>query len=241
MKRFSSSDALARLRHVVVESNARLGAEKLVVLSFGNASAVDRDAGLLAIKPSGVAVDAVSVEDVVVVALHDGRVVSGRLRPSSDTPTHLAIARAFPSVGGVVHTHSPEATAWAQAALPIPPLGTTHADHFAGPVPVARWLSDDEIDGDYEAAIGTAIVDALGAGNIDPEAVPAVLVPGHGPFIWGRTASEAVDNAIALEYVARLARATIALRPDVTDLPEALTGRHHRRKHGSTAYYGQGR
>jgi L-ribulose-5-phosphate 4-epimerase len=230
---------LRRLRKEVVEANARLATQSLVILAFGNASAIDREAGLLAIKPSGVPVGSLEVDDVVVVSLEDGRIVAGRLRPSSDTPTHLAIARAFDTVGGIVHTHSPEATAWAQAARPIPCFGTTHADHFAGEVPLARWLTEDEIGGDYEAAVGTAIVDTFDEGSYDPEATPGALVPGHGPFAWGPTAAAAVDNAVALEYVARIARSTLAIRPTAATLPASLAQRHHRRKHGPAAYYGQ--
>jgi L-ribulose-5-phosphate 4-epimerase len=168
-------------------------------------------------------------------------VVEGELRPSSDTPTHLALYRRYPEIGGVVHTHSPAATSWAQACRPIPPFGTTHADHFHGAVPVTRRLGEAEVAGDYEAATGAVIVEALDAAGLDPVEMPAVLVASHGPFTWGPDAGAAADNAIALEAVAAMAIRTLTLDPGAPPLAPYLLDRHYRRKHGATAYYGQRR
>ncbi|MBO0707872.1 MAG: L-ribulose-5-phosphate 4-epimerase AraD [Candidatus Dormibacteraeota bacterium] len=227
------------LREQVWLAHRDLSRSGLVVLSFGNASGIDRQAGVLAIKPSGVPYDQLTPGAMVVVALEDGRVVEGELRPSSDTPTHLVLYRRFPSVGGVVHTHSAAATAWAQAGLAIPPLGTTHADHFHGPVPVTRPLGPEEIEGAYEEETGKVIVETFEGAGLDPRAVPAALVASHGPFTWGRGAAEAVENAIALETVAAIARDTLALRADAEPASRVLLDRHHLRKHGPSAYYGQ--
>ena len=231
----------ADLREAVCDANRRLAAVGLVTLSFGNASGVDRAAGVIVIKPSGVACDAVTPDQLVVVALEDGSIVEGALRPSSDTPTHLELYRRLEGIGGVVHTHSVEASAFAQARRPIPCLGTTHADHFAGPVPITRPLRDAEIDGDYELATGTVIADALASASLEALAMPAVLVAHHGPFTWGRDAAEAAVNAEAVELVAALAARTLALAPDETAMPEHLRERHFARKHGPAAYYGQHR
>lgn len=230
---------LADLREQVCAANRELVAAGLVTLSFGNASGVDRHAGALVIKPSGVAYERLTPSDMVVVALSDGQVLEGSLRPSSDTPTHLVLYRQFPSIGGVVHTHSTFASAWAQAGRPIPCLGTTHADHFRGPVPVTRQLTAAEIDGEYEAATGMVIVETLTQLGLDPMHMPAALIASHGPFTWGRSAGEAVTNAVALETVAAMAHRTLALEPRATDIAEALLERHFERKHGAHAYYGQ--
>ncbi|MGZ8605966.1 MAG: L-ribulose-5-phosphate 4-epimerase AraD [Actinomycetota bacterium] len=227
------------LREQVVEANRRLVAEGLVALSFGNASGVDRAEGVLVIKPSGIACDRLDPMDMVVVSLSDGRVVEGSLRPSSDTPTHLTLYRRFGAIGGVVHTHSSFASAWAQAMRPIPCLGTTHGDHFDGPVPVTRALSEPEIAGDYEAATGDVIVETLEALGLDPHHMPAALVAGHGPFTWGTDAGEAATNAVALEAVAAMAHRTLALAPSAGPISDALLARHFGRKHGPGAYYGQ--
>ena len=209
------------------------------MLAFGNASGADRAAGVMAIKPSGVPYDELRPEAMVVVGLDDGRIVEGTYRPSSDTPTHLVLYRRFAGIGGVVHTHSSFATAWAQALRPIPCLGTTHADHFRGPVPVTRQLTRDEIEGDYEAETGEVIVELFEASGLDPLEMPAAIVASHGPFTWGIDAAQAVENAIALEAVAASALRTKQLRPDVQPLGEDLLQRHFRRKHGPNAYYGQ--
>jgi L-ribulose-5-phosphate 4-epimerase len=231
----------ADLREQVWRANRDLAEAGLAVLSFGNASGVDRRAGVLAIKPSGVPYRELRPESVVVVALEDGRVVDGRLRPSSDTPTHLALCRRFEEIGGVVHTHSTFATAWAQACRPIPCLGTTHADHFRGSVPVTRALTRAEIEGDYELETGNVIVETLEASGLAPLEVPAVLVAGHGPFTWGPSPAGAVENAIALETVAALALRTAQLQPGIEQIGRGLLDRHFSRKHGPAAYYGQGR
>ena len=227
---------LEELKERVAAANRRLGASGLVSLTWGNVSGFDTERRLVAIKPSGVAYADLTPEKMVVVDL-DGRVVEGTLRPSSDTPTHTALYRAFPSVRGVVHTHSPEATAWAQAAREIPCFGTTHADVFDGPVPLARFLTDGEVDEAYEANTGKVIVERFA--GLDPLAVPGVLVAGHGPFTWGRSPDAAVDVAISLEAVARMARLSQAIRPQLETLPDHILAKHHSRKHGPKAYYGQ--
>jgi L-ribulose-5-phosphate 4-epimerase len=227
------------LREQVANANRDLMQAGLVTLSFGNVSGVDREAGALVIKPSGVACDAVRPEDLVVVSLEDGRVLEGTMRPSSDTPTHLRVYQAFPEVGGVVHTHSSSAAAFAQAGRDIPCLGTTHADYFRGAVPVSRRMSDAEIDGDYEAETGNVIIETIQACTDDALDMPAVLVRSHGPFTWGRDADAAVENAIALEAVAVMVERTFRLEPAASPIGDALLRRHFDRKHGPGAYYGQ--
>ena len=231
----------AGLRERVYEANREIVRSGLVILTFGNASGADRSAGVMAIKPSGVPYDALGAESMVVIDIETGRVVNGDARPSSDTPTHLVLYRHFEPVGGVVHTHSPFATAWAQACREIPCFGTTHADHFHGPVPVTRALTDDEIRGDYEERTGDAIVETLEGIGVDPLELPAALVASHGPFVWGADAAQAAENAIALEAVAAMAYRTILLQPEATPIEEALLERHFRRKHGPDAYYGPDR
>ena len=232
---------LTDLREAVWQANQAIVRAGLVTLSFGNASGVDRAAGIMLIKPSGVAYDALQPEDLVAVSLDDGRVVGGDLRPSSDTPTHLALYRAYPEVGGVVHTHSAAAVAWAQAGRSIPVLGTTHADHFHGAVPVTRPMREAEVAGDYERETGSVIIETLGALGLDAVEMPAALVASHGPFTWGPNPRAATDSAIALELVAAMAGQTVALHPGVDPVPGYLLERHFRRKHGPDAYYGQGR
>lgn len=227
------------LRERVVAANLALVDARLVVLTFGNASAADRDAGVMAIKPSGVPYAGLRPDDVPVVDLESGAVVAGTTRPSSDTPTHLVLYRAFADVGGVVHTHSPFATAWAQARRDLPCLGTTHADHFRGPVPVTRLLSPAEIAGDYEAQTGAVILETFARRSLEPLAVPAALVASHGPFAWGRTAEDAVENAIALEAVAAAAYRTVLLDSGLDSIQPELLERHFDRKHGTAATYGQ--
>jgi L-ribulose-5-phosphate 4-epimerase len=230
---------LADLKAAVAAANRAIDQAGLVTLSFGNASGVDRAAGVLVIKPSGAPYGGLTADDMVVVALEDGRVVEGTLRPSIDTPTHRRLYLEFPEIGGIVHTHSTCASAWAQAHRSIPPLGTTHADHFRGPVPVTRQLRAEEVAGDYELATGQAIVDTLKRLGLSAVDMPAALVASHGPFTWGPNASEAVNNAIALEAVAAMASQTFALAPGAADMPAYLLERHFQRKHGPAAYYGQ--
>lgn len=218
-----------------MEANLELVRRGLVLYTFGNASGVCREQGLVAIKPSGVPYETLRPEDLVITDLA-GRVVEGLLRPSSDLPTHLALYRAFPAIGGVVHTHSTYATAWAQAGREIPCLGTTHADYCRGPVPVTEPLTRDEIQGDYEANTGASIVRRLGG---DCGAAPGILVAGHGPFCWGATAEEAAHHAAILEELARMAAFTLALNPAAAPLPSHHIDRHFLRKHGPGAYYGQ--
>ena len=227
------------LRGRVVAANLALVDAGLVVLTFGNASAADREAGVMAIKPSGVAYDSLRPDDVPVIDLASGAVVSGKQRPSSDTPTHLALYRAFTDVGGVVHTHSPFATAWAQALRELPCLGTTHADHFHGPVPVTRQLTAAEIQGDYEERTGSVIVEAFAERGLDPLELPAALVASHGPFVWGAEVEDAVENAVALEAVAASAFRSFQLAGGIEAIAPELLEKHFARKHGAGAYYGQ--
>jgi L-ribulose-5-phosphate 4-epimerase len=223
----------------VLQANLAIVDAGLVTLTFGNASGVDRAAGVMAIKPSGVPYSELDAEAMVLIDLATGDVLEGSLRPSSDAPTHLVLYRRFPEIGGIVHTHSPFATAWAQARRELPCLGTTHADHFAGSVPVTRALTADEIGSAYEERTGDAIVETLEAWGLDPLEVPAALVAQHGPFAWGSDVETAVENAIALEAVAALAHRTFALDPEATELDTHLRERHFTRKHGPGRYYGQ--
>ncbi len=224
------------LRREVLEANLELVRRGLVVSSFGNASGIDRAAGLVVIKPSGVAYDQLTPATLVVTDL-EGHVVEGALRPSSDLPTHIALYRAFPSVGGVAHTHSRHATAWAQAGREIPCLGTTHADCFPGPVPVTEPMTAAEIRAAYEWNTGQVIVRRFA--SLNPAHVPAVLVNGHAPFCWGASASAAAHTAVLLEEIAALAALTVALNPGVEPIPAVLRDKHFKRKHGPEAYYGQ--
>jgi L-ribulose-5-phosphate 4-epimerase len=226
------------LKEQVCRANLRLVAEGLVTLTWGNVSGISADRQHVAIKPSGVDYESMAPEDMVVLDW-DGNVVEGRWRPSSDTPTHLALYRHFPEIGGIAHTHSRHATPFAQARRQIPCLGTTHADHFHGPVPVTRPLTEREVDTGYETHTGTVIVERLRDADRDPLEVPAVLVAGHGPFTWGSSADEAVRNAVALEAVAQMAIVTLGLKPDAPHLESYVVRKHHRRKHGPDAYYGQ--
>lgn len=224
------------LRERVCLANRSLPAHGLVTLTWGNVSEIDDSRSFLGIKPSGVAYDRLTPDDIVVVDL-DGTIVAGALRPSTDLPTHLALYRAFASAGGITHTHSPWATMFAQARQPIPCLGTTHADHFAGEVPVTRQLTPDEVERGYEAATGAVIVERFAA--VDPVAVPGVLVAGHAPFTWGKDAARSVENSVALEAVARMAHGTLALVGTAIHLEPHILRTHHDRKHGVHAYYGQ--
>lgn len=228
---------LEELKKEVYEANLALVRHDLVILTWGNASAVDRQAGLMVIKPSGVDYDAMTPSDMVVVAL-DGTVVEGRLRPSSDTPTHLALYRAFPEIGGVVHTHSKWAVAWAQAGRNIPCYGTTHADCFYGQIPCIRGLKREEVESGYEWNTGMAIAEFFSDKN--PLAVPGALCRNHGPFAWGANVSAAVHNAVVLEAVAEMAAYSTTLDSRIEPVPDFILDKHYYRKHGSNAYYGQG-
>ena len=221
----------------VLSANCALPAHGLAPLTWGNASGIDRDRGLVAIKPSGVAYDELTEADIVVLEL-DGNVVQGERRPSTDTPTHLALYRAFEDIGGIVHTHSTWSVAWAQAQREIPLLGTTHADLCAQSIPLTRALSDEEIAEDYEGNTGTVLVEAI-AEHGGPSELPCALVRGHAPFCWAASATKAVDVAITLEEVARMALLTRLVEPDVEPLQAAVRDKHHERKHGPQAYYGQ--
>lgn len=225
------------LREQVLEANLELVRRGLVLYTFGNASGISRQEGLIAIKPSGVPYEQLTPERIVVTDLA-GNVVEGNLRPSSDLPTHVELYRQYPTIGGVSHTHSEFATAWAQAGRPIPCFGTTHADYFHGPIPVTDSLADGEIEIDYEKNTGVAICRIIQ--KTDPMATPAVLVAGHAPFCWGANVAEAAHNAVILEYVARMAYHTLGVRSDTPPLQKVLHEKHHLRKHGPGAYYGQG-
>lgn len=227
---------LQMLREEVLEANLALPANGLVKLTWGNVSGVDRERGLMAIKASGVDYDQMTAADVVLVDLESGGVADGERRPSTDTPTHRALYRAFAGIGGIVHTHSTWATAWAQAEREIPLLGTTHADLMADSVPLTRALTADEVDRDYEWETGTALIELVGD---RVQELPGALVRGHGPFCWGATPAKAVQNAVTLEEVARLALLTTLLNPDCGPLDAVLRNKHFERKHGPNAYYGQ--
>jgi len=227
---------LKTLREEVLDANLELVRRGLVLYTFGNASGINRSGGLVAIKPSGVPYEELTPEHIVISDL-DGKIVEGNLRPSSDLPTHLELYRCFPNIGGVAHTHSEFATAWAQAETPIPCFGTTHADSFHGPVPITKRLSAEEIAGDYELETGKAIHRAFE--KVDPDAIPAVLVAGHAPFCWGPTAASAVHNGVILEYVAKMACHTLLINADSSPLARELHDKHFLRKHGRDAYYGQ--
>ena len=227
---------LEELKSQVLEANLQLLRHGLVTLTWGNASGIDRVHNLVVIKPSGLDYAAMGCEDMVVID-RKGNVVEGRWKPSSDTPTHLALYEAFPACGGIVHTHSRWATTFAQAGLGIPALGTTHADCFYGAVPCTRAMTKTEIEGEYERETGKVIVEAFA--RLDPAAIPAVLVNAHGPFTWGRTPAEAMQNAVTLEEVAFMAWHAAMINPNLGPIPAPLLDRHYLRKHGSTAYYGQ--
>lgn len=227
---------LEQLKQEVFEANLLLPKHNLVTFTWGNVSAIDRESGLVVIKPSGVDYETMKASDMVVVDL-DGKVVEGTLRPSSDTPTHVELYKAFPTIGGVVHTHSRWATSFAQAGLEIKPMGTTHADYFYGPIPCTRALTDSEIQNEYEKNTGLVIADAFK--NLDPAAVVGVLVRNHGPFAWGKDAKNAVHNAVVMEEVAFMNYHAITLAPDAPCVSQALLDKHYFRKHGKNAYYGQ--
>ncbi|MBW3637717.1 MAG: L-ribulose-5-phosphate 4-epimerase AraD [Armatimonadetes bacterium] len=228
---------LEQLKQQVCEANLKLVAEGLVIQTWGNVSGVDREGGHLVIKPSGVPYAEMRPEQMVVLSLESGAQIEGDLRPSSDTPTHLILARAFPHIGGIVHTHSLYATAWAQAKRGIPALGTTHADYFDGEVPCTRLLTPEEIAGEYETNTGAVIIERFA--ELDARRFPGVLVASHAPFAWGETPAKAVENAVVLENVARLASETMRIAADIEVMQSELLGKHFNRKHGPGAYYGQ--
>ncbi len=228
---------IKELKKQVCQANLDLVTAGLVLQTWGNASGLDRQRGLMVIKPSGVPYDGMKPEQMVVVSLATGQVVEGTLRPSSDTPTHLVLYRAFKDIGGIVHTHSLYATAWAQAKREIPALGTTHADFCYGPVPCTRTLTGAEIEAAYEVNTGHVIVKRFA--KLDPLACPAVLVANHAPFTWGKTVADAAEHAIVLENVARLASETLRIQSAIKAVPQTLLDKHYFRKHGPGAYYGQ--
>ncbi|HEX4052697.1 MAG TPA: L-ribulose-5-phosphate 4-epimerase AraD [Tepidisphaeraceae bacterium] len=227
------------LKERVHRANLELVKAGLVMLTWGNASGADRDADVMAIKPSGVPYDRLGVDDIVVLSISSGKVVEGSARPSSDTPTHLHLYRQFPAVGGVAHTHSACGTSFAQALRDIPCLGTTHADNFYGPIPVTRPMTDAEINQDYELNTGRVIVECFEKRGLDPAQILGVLVASHAPFAWGATVEKAVENAIVLEFSAQMALNSFALSPKVSPVSKALLDKHFLRKHGPKAYYGQ--
>ena len=231
---------LEELKEQVCLANLDLPKYKLVTFTWGNVSAIDREKGLFVIKPSGVEYDKLCPEDMVVMDL-DGNKVEGDLNPSSDTPTHLELYKAFPECGGIVHTHSPWATSFAQACRGIPPFGTTHADYFYGEIPATRILTTEEIEGDYEKNTGLVIIETFKDRDIDPAAVPGVLVSNHGPFTWGTDAHNAVHNAVVLEEVAKMAIRAMQLNPTLGPISQTILDKHYLRKHGANAYYGQGK
>jgi L-ribulose-5-phosphate 4-epimerase len=230
--------SLLQLKHDVLKANLDLPRYGLVTFTWGNASGIDRGAGLVVIKPSGVDYAELDIDDLAVVDL-EGRHVQGKLKPSSDLATHLVLYRAFPMLGGVVHTHSTHATAWAQAGKGIPAFGTTHADYFYGEVPCTRPLTESEIHGAYETETGQVIVNTFRERHIDPEQIPAALVCRHGPFAWGSSAKDAVKNAVVLEEVARIAMMMEEITPNCRPIDKQLLDKHYLRRHGARAYYGQ--
>lgn len=227
---------LDELKEKVFKANLDLVKHGLVIFTWGNVSGIDREKGLVVIKPSGVSYDEMKADDMVVVDLATGKVVEGSLRPSSDTPTHLALYRAWPEIGGVVHTHSTYATAWAQAGNGIPNIGTTHADYFHEAIPCTRDMTEAEVKGDYELETGNVIVERFS--GINPVHTPGILVKNHGPFSWGTSPADAVHNAVVMEQVAKMAHIAFLVNPDLTMNP-LLVEKHFSRKHGPNAYYGQ--
>lgn len=230
---------LEQLKQQVLEANLALPAHQLVTFTWGNVSAIDREQGLVVIKPSGVEYDGMRAEDMVVVDLQSGEVVEGCKKPSSDTATHLALYRRFPGIGGIVHTHSRHATIWAQAGRDLPAWGTTHADYFYGTIPCTRLMTQEEIAGEYEHQTGEVIIQTFIERDIDPLQVPAVLVNAHGPFAWGKDAADAVHNAVVLEECAYMGLFSTQLTPQLSDMQPQLLDKHYLRKHGKSAYYGQ--
>ncbi len=231
---------LKELREEVYEANMELPRRNLVTYTWGNVSGIDRERGLFVIKPSGVEYDELTPDDLVVMDL-EGNKVEGSMNPSSDTKTHMVLYNEFPEVGGIVHTHSPHAVAWAQAGKDIPAFGTTHADYFYGAIPCARHLSQEELDEDYELNTGKTIVETFRSRDIDPVAVPAVICHSHGPFTWGKDAAQAVYHAVVLEEVAKMGIFTRMVDANAAAAPQRYQDKHYMRKHGPNAYYGQSR
>lgn len=231
---------LEELKEIVCKANLELPKYGLVTFTWGNVSGVDREKGLMVIKPSGVEYDGMTPEDMVVVSLTTGEKVDGKWKPSSDTATHIALYNAFPALGGIVHTHSRWATSFAQAGANIPAMGTTQGDYFYGDIPCTRLMTPEEISGDYERETGNVIIETFQKQSIDPAQVPAVLVHSHGPFAWGVDAMDAVHNAVVLEEVAFMDYHAIQLNPDAGRMQQTLLAKHYLRKHGKNAYYGQG-
>ena len=230
---------LEQLKQEVYEANLELHKRGIVIYTWGNVSGIDRASGNMVIKPSGVAYEQMTAEDMVVVNVQTGEVVEGKWKPSSDTATHLELYRAFPKIGGITHTHSVNAVAFAQAGLPVPALGTTHADYFYGDIPCTRELTEQEVKEAYEANTGKVIVESLNPMDTDIMAIPAILVKNHGPFTWGKNAAESVYHAVVLETVAEMAMKTMQLNPK-SELKQYVLDKHYFRKHGAGAYYGQG-
>ncbi|RKR54039.1 L-ribulose 5-phosphate 4-epimerase [Yokenella regensburgei] len=230
---------LNTLKQQVLDANLALPRHHLVTLTWGNVSAVDREHGVLVIKPSGVDYSVMTPADMVVVSLETGEVIEGNKKPSSDMPTHRLLYQAFPSIGGIVHTHSRHATIWAQAGQAIPATGTTHADYFYGAIPCTRKMSEQEINGEYEWETGRVIVETFRQQHLDAQQMPGVLVHSHGPFTWGKNAEEAVHNAIVLEEIAYMGIFCRQLAPKLPDMQQTLLDKHYLRKHGAKAYYGQ--
>ena len=230
---------LEQLKAEVLAANLALPAHQLVTFTWGNVSAVDRERGLMVIKPSGVEYDVMSAEDMVVVDIATGQVVEGVKKPSSDTPTHLALYRRYPEIGGIVHTHSRHATVWAQAGQDLPAWGTTHADYFYGAIPCTRLMTPAEIAGEYEYQTGEVIIKTFEERDVNPMQIPAVLVHSHGPFAWGKDAADAVHNAVVLEECAFMGLFSRQLAPQLPTMQQELLDKHYLRKHGANAYYGQ--
>ena len=230
---------LEQLKAEVLAANLALPAHQLVTFTWGNVSAVDRERGLMVIKPSGVEYDVMSAEDIVVVDIATGQVVEGVKKPSSDTPTHLALYRRYPEIGGIVHTHSRHATVWAQAGQDLPAWGTTHADYFYGAIPCTRLMTPAEIAGEYEYQTGEVIIKTFEERDVNPMQIPAVLVHSHGPFTWGKNAADAVHNAVVLEECAFMGLFSRQLAPQLPTMQQELLDKHYLRKHGANAYYGQ--
>lgn len=229
---------LEELKLQVYKANMELPKRKLITYTWGNVSGMDRDTGYFVIKPSGVEYEALKVEDMVVMDL-EGNKIEGDYKPSSDTATHLELYKKYPEIGGIVHTHSPWATSWAQAGRSIPLYGTTHADYFFGSIPCARSLTAEEIEGEYEKNTGLVIIETFEKNQLNPMYTPGVLCTNHGPFTWGVDAKEAVHNAVVLEEVAKMASRTERINPEVTEAPNTIRDKHFFRKHGENAYYGQ--